>query len=237
MPWPRLHTSPPSLVDLTPLLRNVCNHVSRAPKATNHASSLLCYFVSRMNMGYASTRTSSRERPICEQSNSTFYTRLSHEHVGCVTRSAQTYACGRLYGIPNTKPISNKLKCFRASTSDPQQSGKTLPVDHHQVKSRIRQDDALRLIATAEERYGNTPLHRSVSLGFVEMTRMILEAGAHVDELNNMGDAPIHCCWRFWRCDASKYFLWKKDPFLMVTPKQRKDYELMVRCVSQNTQY
>lgn len=60
---------------------------------------------------------------------------------------------------------------------------------------------------------------------------MLLEAGANVDELNNMGDAPIHCCWRFWRSDSSKYFVWRKYPFLMVTAQQRRDFETMVRWI------
>ncbi|CAN0575397.1 unnamed protein product, partial [Ectocarpus sp. 12 AP-2014] len=41
---------------------------------------------------------------------------------------------------------------------------------------------------------GNTPLHRAVSLGFVEICSVLLEAGADLDAINTMGDAPIHCC-------------------------------------------
>lgn len=102
----------------------------------------------------------------------------------------------------------------------------------YQVKSRLRcKLSAERLVATAEERHDNTALHRAVALGFVEMTSMLLEAGASVDELNSMGDAPIHCCWRFWGVDTSKYFVWRKDPYLMTTKQQLKDFARMVRRV------
>ncbi|CAM9869585.1 unnamed protein product, partial [Laminaria digitata] len=98
----------------------------------------------------------------------------------------------------------------------------------YQVKSRLRtKPSAERLVATAEERHDNTALHRAVSLGFVEMTSMLLEAGASLDEPNSMGDAPIHCCWRFWRGDTSKYFVWRKDPYLMTTKQQLEDFARM----------
>lgn len=100
----------------------------------------------------------------------------------------------------------------------------------YQVKSRLRnKETAFPLVATAEEKHGNTPLHRSVSLGFLEMTRVLLEAGADVDEVNTMGDAAIHCCWRFWKGDTSKYFSWRKNPYLMTTRKHLEDFATMVR--------
>lgn len=99
----------------------------------------------------------------------------------------------------------------------------------YQVKSRLRtKSTAFRLVATAEKLHGNTPLHRAVSLGLVEMTLMLLEAGANLDEVNTMGDAPIHCCWRFWKSDAKKYFLWRKNPYLMITRKHLEDFDKMV---------
>ena len=106
----------------------------------------------------------------------------------------------------------------------------------YQVKSRLRtKSSAERLVATAEERHDNTALHRAVSLGFVEMTSMLLEAGASLDELNSMGDAPIHCCWRFWKGDTSKYFVWRKDPYLMTTKQQLEDFVRMVGVVKAYT--
>lgn len=99
----------------------------------------------------------------------------------------------------------------------------------YQVKSRLLlKDQAARLVATAEEKHGHTALHRAVSLGFVEMTRMLLEAGAGADAVNAMGDSPIHCCWRFWPSDTSKYFSWKKNPYLMTTKQQQADLQRMV---------
>lgn len=103
----------------------------------------------------------------------------------------------------------------------------------YQVRSRLKAPEGnLRLVTTAEQRYGNTPLHRAVSLGFVEMSRLLVEAGADVDAVNVMGDAPIHCCWRFWEGECCKYYAWKKNPYLMTTPKQMDEFEHMVstRC-------
>jgi len=104
----------------------------------------------------------------------------------------------------------------------------------YQVRSRLRDraasgSSASRLVVTAEEKHGNTPLHRAVSLGFVETASMLLEAGADVDAVNVMGDAPIHCCWRFWKSDTCKYASWRKNPYLMVTKQMKEDFARMVR--------
>ncbi len=104
----------------------------------------------------------------------------------------------------------------------------------YQVRSRLRDrsgsgSSASRLVATAEEKHGNTPLHRAVSLGFVEIASVLLEAGADVDAENLMGDAPIHCCWRFWKGDTCKYASWRKNPYLMVTKQMKEDFARMVR--------
>ncbi|CAM9807709.1 unnamed protein product [Scytosiphon promiscuus] len=104
----------------------------------------------------------------------------------------------------------------------------------YQVRSRLRDRsahgaDAQRLVATAEEKHGNTPLHRAVSLGFVEISGVLLEAGAELDAVNHMGDAPIHCCWRFWGVDACKHGLWRKNPYLMTTKKLKEDFARMER--------
>lgn len=108
----------------------------------------------------------------------------------------------------------------------------------YQVQARLREKhDSLRLVATAEARYGNTPLHRAVSLGFVEMSRILLETGADPDEVNTTGDASIHCCWNFWRSDTSKYFLWVKNPYLMTTRQQKEDFVRMVRLQSTYRQF
>lgn len=99
-----------------------------------------------------------------------------------------------------------------------------------QVKARLRNKArATQLVTAAEAKYGNTPLHRAVSLGFVEMSRTLLEAGANVDEVNTMGDAPIHCCWRFWKSDTGKFFLWRKNPYLITTRQQQEDFARMAR--------
>ncbi|CAN0206148.1 unnamed protein product [Hapterophycus canaliculatus] len=102
----------------------------------------------------------------------------------------------------------------------------------YQVRSRLRDRSpngttAHRLVATAEEKHGNTPLHRAVSLGFVEISGVLLEAGAELDAVNHMGDAPIHCCWRFWRGDTCKHSLWRKNPYLMTTNKLKEDFARM----------
>lgn len=102
----------------------------------------------------------------------------------------------------------------------------------YQVRSRLRDrsssGSSYRLVVTAEEKYGNTPLHRAVSLGFVEICSVLLEAGADLDAVNTMGDAPIHCCWRFWKGDSCKYGLWRKNPYLMTTKKMKEDFARMV---------
>lgn len=100
----------------------------------------------------------------------------------------------------------------------------------HQVKSRLRLtgEDAVRLVGAAAHPHCNTALHRAVSLGLVEMSGLLVEAGADVDALNLMGDAPIHCCWRFWTGDAFKYHSWKKHPHLMTTPQQLEEFHKMV---------
>lgn len=102
----------------------------------------------------------------------------------------------------------------------------------YQVRSRLRDrsangTNAHRLVATAEEKHGNTPLHRAVSLGFVEISSVLLEAGAELDAVNHMGDAPIHCCWRFWKGDTCKHGLWRKNPYLMTTKKLKEDFVRM----------
>lgn len=104
----------------------------------------------------------------------------------------------------------------------------------YQVRSRLRDrsasgSSAIRLVTTAEEKHGNTPLHRAISLGFVEISSVLLEAGADLDAINTMGDAPIHCCWRFWKGDMRKYGLWRKNPYLIVTKQMKDDFARMVR--------
>lgn len=104
----------------------------------------------------------------------------------------------------------------------------------YQVRSRLRDrlangSSSYQLVNTAEERHGNTPLHRAISLGFVEISSVLLEAGADIDAINTMGDSPIHCCWRFWKDDMRKYGLWRKDPYLMVTKDMQEDFARMVR--------
>lgn len=99
----------------------------------------------------------------------------------------------------------------------------------YQVRSRLRDRlSANRLVTTAEEKHGNTPLHRAVSLGFVEICSVLLEAGADIEAVNTMGDAPIHCCWRFWKGDTCKYSSWRKNPYLMVTKQMKEDFARMV---------
>ncbi|CAM9774333.1 unnamed protein product [Ectocarpus sp. 4 AP-2014] len=103
----------------------------------------------------------------------------------------------------------------------------------YQVRSRLRDrsssGSSYRLVATADEKYGNTLLHRAVSLGFAEICSVLLEAGADLDAVNTMGDAPIHCCWRFWKGDSCKYVLWRKNPYLMTTKKMKEDFARMER--------
>ena len=104
----------------------------------------------------------------------------------------------------------------------------------YQVRSRLRDRSASGssahwLVITAEEKHGNTPLHRAVALGFVEICSVLLEAGADIDAINTMGDAPIHCCWRFWKGDTNKYSSWRKNPYLMVTKQMKEDFARMVR--------
>eukprot|EP00903_Cladosiphon_okamuranus_P008869 g8491.t1 len=104
----------------------------------------------------------------------------------------------------------------------------------YQVRSRLRErsggnSSANRLVTTAEEKHGNTPLHRAVSLGFVEICSVLVEAGADIDAINTMGDAPIHCCWRFWKGDTHKYSSWRKNPYLMVTKQMKEDFARMGR--------
>lgn len=105
----------------------------------------------------------------------------------------------------------------------------------YQVRSRLRDrsaasgSSAYRLVTTAEEKHGNTPLHRAISLGFVEISSVLLEAGADIDAINKMGDAPIHCCWRFWKGDMGKYGSWRKNPYLIVTKEMKEDFARMVR--------
>lgn len=110
----------------------------------------------------------------------------------------------------------------------------------YQVRSRLRDRSAQgsganRLVSTAEERHGNTPLHRAVSLGFVEICSVLLEAGADIDAINTMGDTPIHCCWRFWKGDTHKYSSWRKNPYLMVTKQMKEDFARMVRACRRDT--
>lgn len=93
----------------------------------------------------------------------------------------------------------------------------------------MRGSSAYRLVTTAEEKHGNTPLHRAISLGFVEISSVLLEAGADIDAINKMGDAPIHCCWRFWKGDMGKYGLWRKNPYLLLTKEMQEDFARMVR--------
>ena len=104
----------------------------------------------------------------------------------------------------------------------------------YQVRSRLRdrsasESSAHRLVTTAEDKHGNTALHRAVSLGFVEICSVLLEAGADIDAINTMGDAPIHCCWRFWKGDTFKYNSWRKNSYLMVTKQMKEDFARMVR--------
>lgn len=104
----------------------------------------------------------------------------------------------------------------------------------YQVRSRLRDrsgsnSSAKRLVTTAEEKHGHTPLHRAVSLGFVEISSVLIEAGADIDAVNAMGDAPIQCCWRFWKGDTYKYSSWRKNPYLMVTKQMKEDFARMVR--------
>ncbi|CAM9442607.1 unnamed protein product [Choristocarpus tenellus] len=100
-----------------------------------------------------------------------------------------------------------------------------------QVKSSLRISNFSH-IDTAEYCHGNTPLHRAVTLGLVDMTRLLLEAGAQPNVGNLMGDAPIHCCWRFWKGDEEKFFLWNKSPYHMTSQQDLEDFDRMKRNVA-----
>ncbi|CAM9122055.1 unnamed protein product [Discosporangium mesarthrocarpum] len=105
----------------------------------------------------------------------------------------------------------------------------------YQVKAKLR-DEKFVHINTAEDRHSITALHRAVNLGLVDMTRILLEAGADPDPVSLMGDAPIHSCWSFWKGDEKKYFLWCKSPFHMVTPQDFEDFARMEKDVKKTVE-
>ena len=45
--------------------------------------------------------------------------------------------------------------------------------------------------ANARDRYGDTPLHRALGKGHVEVVRALLDAGADVNARDDFGDTPL----------------------------------------------
>lgn len=49
-----------------------------------------------------------------------------------------------------------------------------------------------------EPKFGNTVLISAIRKGDVDMVETLLRFNASTTVQNEMGDSPIHCCWRFW---------------------------------------
>jgi len=66
-----------------------------------------------------------------------------------------------------------------------------------------------------EPQIGNTVLFHVIKKGWVKMTETLLRFGASTSIQNEMGDSPIHYCWRFWERDDVE----KNTPVILTDDK------------------